>query len=471
MTLITNSYHTSKFVFQGFLQKKPVKLAFYYLLLLLMSLVGIIYGYYFSERFFATEQLYLFESVFNGFKLLWLIPFPYAILNFYSFIRYPVFQNFQPKPITNQFAHKLYFRYVTRGLNPKLIVENVATAYDLLKKVLPNKNWVIEVVTDQPLNPKIDETCVQVILVPDDYQPAHGSKFKARSLHYAIDASTAEPNDWIIHLDEETQFDEHTIKCMHQFAYEEHQAIQVGTREVARIGQGVILYGARKIVHWVTTLADSIRVGDDYGRFRLQYEHGKAYFGMHGSFIVIQNQVEKAIGLDHGPAASITEDAYFALVAQSMGIEFAFLNTYMYEKSPFSIIDFFKQRRRWFGGLWLVATDKKIHIKERFILVTFMVFWSFSWLCILIVYVNIFHPTGTPSWLAICGGVSFAYYICLYLIGFFRTFRWQDGKRRFVKLLITQILLIPIFSIIESIGVIYGLLLPPNEFYIVQKEV
>ncbi|MCA9924632.1 MAG: glycosyltransferase family 2 protein [Anaerolineales bacterium] len=470
MTSLTKSQEYPSFALQNLLTHKSVKLVFYYLLLLLMSLVGIIYGYYFSEQFFATEKLYLFDSILNGFKIVWLIPLPYAILNFYSFIRYPVFNNPQPKPVASGFAHKLYFRYITRGLNPNLIADNVATAYVLLNKVLPQKNWLIEVVTDHPLDPRIDDECVQVILVPTSYNAPNGSKYKARSLHYAIYASTARPNDWIVHLDEETQFEEATIKSIYQFASEEHQDVLDGKRKYARIGQGVILYGARKIMHWVTTLADSIRVGDDYGRFRLQYEHGKAYFGMHGSFIVIQNRVEKAIGMDHGPSASITEDAYFALVAQSMGIEFAFINTYMYEKSPFSIKDFIKQRRRWFGGLWLCATDKRIRIKERFILVTFMVFWSFSWLCILIVYVNIFRPTGTPTWLAICGGVSFAYYICLYLIGFLQTFRWQDGKRRFLKLLLAQILFIPAFSFMESVSVIYGLLVPPKEFYIVQKE-
>lgn len=96
MTSLTKSQEYPSFALQNLLTHKSVKLVFYYLLLLLMSLVGIIYGYYFSEQFFATEKLYLFDSILNGFKIVWLIPLPYAILNFYSFIRYPVFNNPSP---------------------------------------------------------------------------------------------------------------------------------------------------------------------------------------------------------------------------------------------------------------------------------------------------------------------------------------------------------------------------------------
>jgi len=59
----------------------------------------------------------------------------------------------------------------------------------------------------------------------------------------------------------------------------------------------------------------SIRVGDDFGKFRLQYESQSPWIGMHGSFVVCSNAVERAVGFNHGIRGSITEDAYFALVA------------------------------------------------------------------------------------------------------------------------------------------------------------
>ena len=442
-----------------------------------MTLLGIGYGYYFSERFFASNKPELVENIFNLLKLFWLVPLPYALLNFFSFIRYPVIN----KPLVSQpsfrgeFHGRVYFRYVTRGLNPKLIAANVDRACQLLSHVLPPDRWHVEVVTDHEL-PNVGQLedhqgLVTVISVPDDYVPPNGTLFKARSLHYALGVSAATAEDWLVHLDEETLFDQETIWAIFNFIEQETTAVGQHQRPYPRIGQGIILYGTHGVVNWMTTLADSIRVGDDYGRFRLQYEHGKAVFGIHGSFIVVNNGVEQMVGLDHGPAASITEDAYFALYAQSMGVEFGFIHTYMYEKSPFTVRDFIKQRHRWFGGLWYCVLHNGLPWHDRIVLATFMVMWSVSWLCIAMVYINLLYPTGTPVWLAVAGGVSFAYYVTLYLVGYFKTFDWHAGRARFLSGLLVQILFIPIFSLMEGAGVLYGLLAPPKGFYIVQKEV
>eukprot|EP00976_Prorocentrum_cordatum_P070492 1179955-Prorocentrum_minimum.AAC.3 len=56
---------------------------------------------------------------------------------------------------------------------------------------------------------------------------------------------------------------------------------------------------------------------------------------MHGSFVVAQNAVEQLTTFDHGAEGSITEDAYFALVAREMGVRYAWIDTHMYEQSPF----------------------------------------------------------------------------------------------------------------------------------------
>jgi len=113
--------------------------------------------------------------------------------------------------------------------------------------------------------------------------------------------------------------------------------------------------------HYLNTMADSIRVADDYGKFRLQFEgFNMSYVGMKGSFIVIQNKIEKDVGFDYGFDSSITEDSFFALRAADMGYRFNYIGAKMYERSPFSLWDFIKQRRRWFGGLWIVSKSKQL---------------------------------------------------------------------------------------------------------------
>ncbi len=442
----------------------------YYALLFVMTSMGIAYGYYFSEINFPTDKPFWVETGLNILKLVWLLPFPYAIINFYAFVRFPVFRNAtheHPRPLDVT----LYFRYVTRGNNQKLIAETVENSYRVLEASLSFAQWHIEVVSDTPLAIDDYDGQVSVIVVPDTYHTQNGAKYKARALHFAMDASPATDDDWVIHLDEETQFNQHTVDQIRTFVMKDRHRLYRNPTELPKIGQGVIIYGKRKIVNWITTLADSIRVGDDYGRFRLQYEYGKANMGIHGSFIVINSGLERSIGFDHGPMSSITEDAYFALVAQSRGVKFGFINAFMYEKSPFTILDFIKQRHRWFGGLWLCALSPDIPLRHRYILITFMSMWSMSWMCLAMVAVNLVYSTGTPAWLAMIGGVSFFYYVTLYLVGFFRTFDLKDGILRFVMLMVLQVLLIPLFSVLESAGVIYGLVKPPKGFYIVQKEI
>ncbi|MEJ2748621.1 MAG: hypothetical protein P8183_12060, partial [Anaerolineae bacterium] len=112
----------------------------YYVFLVFMTMAGIAYGYYFSNVFFASDKPLRIQQVMNELKLLWLVPLPYAILNFYSFVRYPITlrPRFHAVPLwSNQrFASIFYFRYVTRGQNPKLVAENVERAYHLLQRIL-----------------------------------------------------------------------------------------------------------------------------------------------------------------------------------------------------------------------------------------------------------------------------------------------------------------------------------------------
>lgn len=57
--------------------------------------------------------------------------------------------------------------------------------------------------------------------------------------------------------------------------------------------------------NWVIALADCVGVSNDWGRFGAQFEFGKVWVGMGGSFVVIANCVEGKITLDHGVEGSI----------------------------------------------------------------------------------------------------------------------------------------------------------------------
>ncbi len=448
----------------------PRSLLAYYLALIIITLIGITYGLIFSEIFMPGDKAPWIETTMTILKIAWLFPLPYALVNIYGLARFPAIPRQPPLQVDLPTDFRIFFRIVTRGYNPRLIAETVADAYATLDQILPPDTWRIEVVSDNDLDLDTGDGQVALIVVPEDYAPENGARFKARALHYTLTASAAAAQDWIVHLDEETRFDGATIRAMLTFIHEERARTHHASETLPHIGQGVIVYGRGQVKNWFTTLADSVRAADDLGRFRWQFSRGKAWFGLHGSFIVVNNGVEQAIGFDHGPDASITEDSYFALTAQSLGIGFEFINAVMYEKSPFSVRDFVKQRQRWFGGMWLVALSRDLPVKERLLLLFFMLMWTLSWLCPVMLVVNIIFPTGTPVWLAIPSGISAIYTMWLYVVGFLYTFSRQQLGRRYIPLLIAQIVLVPLFGFLESAAVVTGVLRPARGFYIVQKE-
>lgn len=211
----------------------------------------------------------------------------------------------------------LYWRIVTRGMHPDLVASNVVDAFDVLERSgLPRARWEVEVVTDNAMD-LAARTALDVveIVVPSAYKPANGCKFKARALHYAAacGVSAARRMDWIVHMDEETRFNAATVAHVLHHCKAEH-ALWASGHGHAAIGQGVILYNVTAIESTLCALADTIRVGDDYGKFALQYRcTAQPLIGMHGSFVVCQAGVEVDFGFDHGIEGSITEDTFFAM--------------------------------------------------------------------------------------------------------------------------------------------------------------
>ena len=58
-----------------------------------------------------------------------------------------------------------------------------------------------------------------------------------------------------------------------------------------------------------------------------------------------------------------------------------------------------------------------------------------------------------------------------YMLGFALTFSLRDGVARYIVLLFLQLILQPVFAVMEIGGVVYAIISPPTEgFFIVQKE-
>ena len=284
-------------------------------------------------------------------------PIVFAVFNFLGIV---CFHTFPPKPTLQRsplLGPFFCFRVVTRGLFPELVKENLERNLQVCSNV-GLQNFMFEVVTDIPVcltkNSRIRE-----LVVPHIYTTSQGTLFKARALQYSLEpgVNILSDDDWIVHLDEETILTEDAVVGIINFVSEGKH----------HFGQGVITYTKDKIVNWVTTLADSVRVGIDHGalRFCLKALH-KPIFSWKGSFIVANAAAEKHVSFDHGPDSSIAEDCFFAMMASKEGYSFGFVEGEMWERSTFTIMDYIRQRRRWIQGIYFTARCNKFPFKNKF---------------------------------------------------------------------------------------------------------
>ena len=429
---------------------------------------------------------------------------------------------FDPPSASDPWDVRLHFRIVTRGLYPELVALGCVDAFETLSAAgLPSRvGWRVEVVTDRATRvARATGLPVREMVVPADYRPKNGCKFKARALHYAsrMHVSDARRDDWIVHLDEETKTTRAAVR--HVAAHAMRELAAAYRRAVAKaeqrgglffrrseshpsrddgsasrvlsdpengddedsdlssacdsygaVGQGAILYNAnlRAAENWVTALADAVRVADDYGKFAFQYRlFRQPLIGMHGSYCAVHNAIERDVGFDHGIAGSITEDTYFALLVADRGVSFRWTHGCMHEQSPFSVSDFAKQRARWFHGLWLCVRAPGLRLWRRVVLGAFVVSWGFAPLLAVFMWLNLavdaFDQMDAESGASTAAtAVKAAHGVVLwgYVLGFALNFSarsFRHGAIEYAATMCAMVVGIPVFGAMEAWGVALAL--------------
>ena len=397
------------------------------------------------------------------FRYLLVTPLLFSVFNCLGIVLFSVFPlkpRLQRSPLLGPF---FCFRVVTRGLFPQLVRDNIERNLEVCNNV-DLQNFLFEVVTDAPLLlPKTSR--VREVVVPAEYRTPRGTLFKARALQYSLEPEVdiLSDDDWIIHLDEETLLTEDAVVGIINFVSEGRH----------HFGQGVITYSKGQVVNWLTTLADSVRVGVDYGslRFTLKVLH-KPFFSWKGSFIVANAAAEKDVSFDHGPDASLAEDCFFAIVAFQRGYSFGFVEGEMHEKSTFTLKDFVQQRRRWMRGIYLTAQSPQLPLRYKLgpILMTISAFClPFT---VLNIPLGIFMPIPLSlPFNVVCSFIASTFGF-LFVLGSVKSF----SVRRYGFIGCTALaicsffssFLILMFEVTASILAFWWTSL--NEFYIVKKE-
>ncbi|TKY88452.1 hypothetical protein EX895_002804 [Sporisorium graminicola] len=427
--------------------------------------VAIILGLGFTWMWFNPWASYILEG-FADFstiwRVLWALALPYCVITTLGFATPDITrttEELKKKPVVREHIHRLFIVSVTRGSNP----ETTRRAHLHLKKLEKYHPAVRSIVlTDEPYYyPDLDN-----VMTPKSYKsPLGKAKHKAKALDYFRSHMGLTPYDWVLHMDEESTMDAESLRGCFDF-------IRYNT---AHIGQGIIIYNGKRETYWRNwffAVADCIRVGDELARFSLQGNIIKRpVFGVHGSFLMINGDVENKVTWDFG---SLAEDFEFSQAAWAKGFTLGRIHGVVREQSPEGWSDFIKQRRRWYMGIR--GIDGLFFLPQIAIKL-----WTAGIFCLVATLINIpfsllLEWSGpTPRWLYVISCFCFGNFYWLYYSGLFFSeldygYKWYQTWQipvHAVALLILQ----PIMAFVEGMAVVYAMSTADGEvgFQVIKK--
>ncbi|XP_018332980.1 beta-1,4-mannosyltransferase egh-like [Agrilus planipennis] len=397
------------------------------------------------------------------FKAILFVPVPQAICNFAGLVFYNAF----PKKVSfkgsKTIAPFICFRVVTRGDYPELVHLNVKRN---MKTCLDTglENFCIEVVSDKAIGLQ-KQLKLREVVVPNSYRTKSGAMYKARALQYCLedDVSVLSDDDWVVHLDEETLLTNDCIQGILNFVSDGKHYF----------GQGLVTYANEPVVNWVTTLADSARVADDLGKLRLTLKmFHKPLFSWKGSFVVAKFAAEKRVSYDNGVNGSIAEDCYFALKAFNEGYTFNFIEGEMCEKSPFSIWDFLRQRKRWYQGIYLVVHSDKLPWSKKFFVAVLLYNFFFTPLYTCNMILSSFYPIPYPPIIDFVSALTAAVNIYMFIFGAVKSLTLSKVSMLQLLLCVFGLaIVIPVNMFIENIAAVWSVVGKKHQFEIVDKKI
>lgn len=191
---------------------------------------------------------------------------------------------------------------------------------------------------------------VSILVVPQDYETPHGTKLKARGLHYVVEQRRALWNStpgrtFIVHYDEESVMAPSELSKL----------IGCLATTDKKILEGPIYYPLEYMQ--ASAICRAMEANRPIGCYECRHvmEAG-APLHLHGSNLVIDESLENDIGWDIGCLDGqpfIAEDYVFGMKAfTGYGKDvFGWHGCVMLEQPPFSVRSAFKQRYRWIFGV------------------------------------------------------------------------------------------------------------------------
>ncbi|KAH8916814.1 glycosyltransferase family 2 protein [Atractiella rhizophila] len=385
-----------------------------------------------------TYDVLTFSSLW---RFIWVLSLPNCLFAYFGFITpdwAPSKTEMDKKPVYREYIRNFFVLLVTKGSNESA----VRRGYNKLIKLEKYHPAVkVVVLTDEPYA----YPDLQNIVCPKSYvSPLGKAKYKARALDYFRYHVSLGVYDWILHMDEESVTDAESLRrCIEFVRYTPHH-----------FGQGIILYNGEGFwSNWYFTVADGIRVGDDLARFHFQNSVIKRpVFGVHGSFLMTNGEMENECTWDFG---SLAEDFEFSQDAWRRGFTCGRIHGIVREQSPTTLRDFLKQRRRWFMGIR--------DIKGMYGLPNLAInLWIVGVFTLAVTVVNFFlvfvDESLTPVWIAACADFCFITFYTLYLWGLL--FQELDYGQKWWMIpvhLICSVVIQPFASVAEGLSAIWAM--------------
>lgn len=264
---------------------------------------------------------------------------------------------------------------------------------------------------------------VRMIVVPDGFKCKAIAKGRAQEY---FRRNFAEDDKWYVFFDDDNLIMDD--RFLHEIPHYEAKGCSIFNG---------VLY-PRRSGSIVTHIADYLRYFDDLTVFRFSTGLlGRPLNGLHGELLGIHGYVLKRVGFDRH---TVTEDFAFGREAYRLGFRTWQSATAVSILSPYTVRDFFKQRKRWFKGNIRDALTAPLPMKA------FVLSKLLDW------KVGILGSWATlPIWIfmhapwpvVLFSSIGMLYYLTAYFYGAMKQRSWKDKM---------MFLAFPLYSIIENLA-------------------
>lgn len=384
---------------------------------------------------------------------LWLI----WVLSSVLFIRFYIYlfshhSKLIAKPVRERFGTpRILFQVTTKGNIG--IVQDTINQINAVCKEIGYTKYDIWAVTDAQ---EKFEGC-RTIIVPQNY--SCNAVYKGRALQYAVETRKKEKvsgkDVYIYHLDDESLITKQTLCSI--LSYLEGNP--------KPISEGLIVYPVReKEEIKITNLMDTLRPFCCFECMNMMANGNPAY--IHGSNLLVRSDVEEKVGWENGK--TLAEDTLFAIKARiKYGPEaFGWHGGVIEEQSPLTLIDLFKQRRRWFYGL--IQNFKYFCYEEKIRQSLRALIWTSGFVSGIISITAFFVPQSMPFALRVFFASTSLMWLFSYQIGAFLNGKYLPLKKRISFHFLALVSSI-VIGMLECITPIFALISKPKTFEVIKK--